>query len=76
MIHHLTDWMGGEGFVERSYCETRRQNPVGDTLRLEAEATGKMPSEDGSGTVWIEQRAHNRDGELSMRATAVVRLPA
>ena len=75
MVHHLTDWMGDEGFVESSYCEIRRHNPVGDLLHLEAEVTEKTPAEDGGGTVRIEQRAHNQDGELSVRATATVRLP-
>ena len=38
---------------------------------------GEDPAEDGAGgTVRIEQRAHNQDGELSVRATATVRLPA
>ena len=65
MIHHLTDWMGDDGFVETSYCEIRRHNRVGDTLHLEAEVTGKTPAENGTGgTVRIEQRAHNQDGEL------------
>ena len=77
MIHQLTDWMGDDGFVESSYCEIRRHNPVGDTLHLEAEVTEKTPAEDGAGgTVRIEQRAHNQDGELSVRATSTVRLPA
>ena len=32
MIHHLTDWMGDDGFqVESAYCEIRRHNPVGDS---------------------------------------------
>lgn len=77
MIHHLTDWMGDDAFVESSYCEIRRHNPVGDTLHLEAEVTDRTPDEDGGGgTVRVTQRAHNQDGELSVRATAVVRLPA
>ena len=76
MIHHLTDWMGDDGFVENSYCEIRRHNPVGDLLHLEAEVTEKTPAGDGGGTVRIEQRAHNQDGELSVRAAATVRLPA
>ena len=77
MIHHLTDWMGDDGFVESSHCEIRRHNPVGDTLHLEAKVTEKTPAGDGAGgTVRIEQRAHNQDGELSVRATATVRLPA
>ena len=76
MIHHLTDWMEDDGLVENSYCEIRRQNPVGDLLHLEAKVTKKTLNEDGRGTVRIEQRAHNQDGEFPVRATATVRLPA
>lgn len=77
VIHHLTDWMGDNGFVERSYCEIRRHNPVGNTLHIKAEVAEKTPAKDGGGgTVRIEQRAHNQDGELSGQATVVVRLPA
>ena len=77
MLHHLTDWMGVDAFVESAYCEIRRHNPVGDLLHLEAEVTEKTPADDGAGgTVHIEQRAHNQDGALSVRAIATVRLPA
>ena len=81
MIHQLTDWMGDDGFVERSYCEIRRHNPVGDLLHIEGEVTEKVPAgrgagvEGAGGTVHVEQRARNQDGELSVRATAAVRLP-
>ena len=72
-----TGWMGDDGFVERSYCEIRRRNLVGNTLHIETEVAVKTPAKDGGGgTVRIEQRAHNQDGELSDQVTAAVRLPA
>ena len=69
--------MEDEGFAERSYCEIRRHNPVGNTLRNETEVAEKVPAKDGGGgTVRIEQQAHNQDGELSVQVTVVVHLPA
>ena len=76
-IHHLTDGMRDDGFVERSYREIRRHNPVGNTLHIETEVEEKTPAKDGGGaTVRFEYRAHNQDGALSVQVTAVVRLPA
>jgi len=71
MSHQLTNWMGDAGFLTRHHVEIRRHNPVGDTLYIDAEVTGK--SED---RVEISQRATNQDGELSATAKAVVRLPS
>ena len=69
--------MRDDGFVERSCCEIRRRNPVGHTLHIGIEVAEKTPAKDGGGgTVLIEQRAHNQDGEFPVRITAVVRLPA
>ena len=69
--------MGDDGSVERSYCEIRRHNPVGNTLHIETEVAEKTPAKNGGGgTVPIEQRARNQDGELWVHITAVVRLPA
>ena len=77
MIHQLADWIGDDAFIESLYCEIRRHYPVGATLHPEAEVTDTTPAEDsGGGTVRIKQRAHNQDGELSVRASATVRLPA
>ena len=43
MIHQLTDWMGDDGFVESSYCEIRRHNPVGDTPPPRGGGDGQDP---------------------------------
>jgi acyl dehydratase len=71
MAHHLTNWIGDDGFLEHLRVEIRRHNPVGDVLYVDGEVTGKAGD-----TVEIRQRAVNQDGEESVRATARVRLPS
>ena len=55
--------------------EIRRHNPVGDTLYINGEVT-RVFAEDGAHYAEIAQTATNQDGELSVRAKAVVRLPS
>ncbi len=74
MTHHLTDWMGDDGFLVSSSTKIRRHNPEGDTLFIEGEVTGKR-EEGGAGLVEIAHEGRNQDGELSILGTAVVRLP-
>ena len=74
MTHHLTNWIGDDGFLQRSSSKIRRHNPEGDTLFIDGEVTGTH--EDGAhGCVEIKQHGRNQDGELSIHGTAVVRLP-
>ena len=72
MIHQITDWMGDEGFLEQHRCEIRRHNPVGDAVFIDAEVRRVLDA----GRIEVTQRARNQDGELSVRASAIVRLPA
>jgi acyl dehydratase len=74
MSHHLTNWMGDAGFVREHRVEIRRHNPVGDTLYIDGEVTGKLQRH-GELCVEISQRAVNQDGELSVTGKAIVRLP-
>ncbi len=75
MSHHLTNWIGDAGFLRRLRVEIRRHNPVGDTLYIDGEVV-KVFRDEGAHCVEIAQRAINQDGELSVRATAVVGLPS
>jgi acyl dehydratase len=75
MMHQLTNWMGDDGFLMHSASEIRRHNPVGDTLFIDAEVTDKTSDENGH-MVQIKQTARNQDGQLSVKGTAVVRLPS
>ena len=75
MTHHLTNWMGDAGFLQHIAVEIRRHNPVGDTLYINGEVTRAF-QQDGMNLVEITQTATNQDGELSVRATGIVRLPS
>jgi acyl dehydratase len=74
MTHHITDWMGDEGFLQHIHVEIRRHNPVGDTIYINGEVTRAF-EEDGAHYAEITQTAKNQDDELSVRSTATVRLP-
>jgi acyl dehydratase len=74
LTHHLTNWMGDDGFLRRAHCKIRRHNPEGDTLRIDGTVVRKFV-EDGRHLVEIEQDARNQDGELSVLGGGVVELP-
>ena len=75
MTHHLTDWMGDDGFLRHIHVEIRRHNPVGDTLYINGEVR-RIFEQDEAHYVEIAQTATNQNDELSVRATATVRLPS
>lgn len=74
LTHHLTNWMGDDGFLVRAHCKLRRHNPEGDLLFIDGKVTGKRV-EDGRHLVEIEQWAKNQDGELSVVGGGTVALP-
>jgi len=75
MSHQLTNWMGDDGFLRHLEVRIRRHNPVGDTLYINGEIARKF-EQDGEHCVEVEQTAVNQDGELSVRAKGIVRLPS
>ena len=74
MTHHMTNWMGDDGFLHESKSQIRRHNPEGDTLFINGKVTGKR-EEGGKGLIEIKHQALNQDGELSIHGTGVVELP-
>jgi hypothetical protein len=74
LTHHLTNWMGDDGFLRRATCKIRRHNPEGDLLFIDGKVTRKW-TEDGRHLVEIEQSARNQDDELSVLGTGVIELP-
>lgn len=74
MTHHLTNWMGDEGFLRHANSRIRRHNPEGDSLLITGKVTGKRET-DGQALVEVEHAAHNQDGELSIEGTGIVELP-
>ncbi len=75
LTHQLTDWMGDDGFLRHHRSEIRRHNPEGDTLFISGEVVETLEDE-GHPAVRIRQEALNQDGELSAKATGLVRLPS
>ncbi|MYZ44720.1 FAS1-like dehydratase domain-containing protein [Schauerella aestuarii] len=75
LTHHLTNWMGDEGFLRRASCKIRRHNPEGDMLFIKGHVKRKFV-EDGKHLVEIEQEARNQNDELSVLGSGVVELPS
>ena len=75
LTHHLTNWMGDDGFLRRATCKIRRHNPEGDLLFIDGKVVRRF-EEDGRHLVEIEQAAHNQDGELSVLGSGFVELPS
>ena len=75
LTHHVTNWMGDDGFLRRATCKIRRHNPEGDLLFIKGKVTRKYV-EGGRHLVEIEQEARNQDDELSVLGSAVVELPS
>jgi len=75
LTHHLTNWMGDDGFLRKTTCKIRRHNPEGDMLTFTGKVTRKYV-EDGRHLVDIDQQANNQDGELSVIGGGTVELPS
>ena len=75
LTHHLTNWMGDDGFLRRATCKIRRHKPEGDLLFIDGNVVRKF-EEAGRHLVEIEQSAQNQDGELSVLGTGIVELPS
>ena len=74
LTHHLTNWMGNDGFLRNATCKIRRHNPAGDILFIKGKVKRKYV-EAGRHLVEIEQEARNQDDELSVLGTGIVELP-
>ena len=75
LTHHLTNWMGDDGFLVNAHCKIRRHNPEGDMLFIDGRVTGRRVA-DGRHLVDIAQEARNQDGELSVIGGGTIALPS
>jgi len=75
LTHHLTNWMGDEGFLRRATSQIRRHNPEGDTLFITGTVVRKFVDA-GRHLIEIVQEARNQDDELSAVGSGIVELPA
>jgi acyl dehydratase len=75
LTHHLTNWMGDDGFLRKASSKIRRHNPEGDAIRIDGHVTRTFV-EEGRHLVEIAQEARNQDGELSVIGSGIVELPS
>ncbi|WP_417621273.1 FAS1-like dehydratase domain-containing protein [Parasphingorhabdus sp.] len=75
LTHHVTNWIGDDGFLHKHKCQIRRHNPDGDVIFISGNVIRKF-EENGKKYVEIQQRAETHRGELSALGTAVAELPS
>ena len=75
LTHHLTNWIGDDGFLRKSKCQIRRHNPDGDAIFIDGSVVRKFV-EDGKHLVEIRQTATTSRGELSASGAAIAELPS
>jgi acyl dehydratase len=76
LTHHLTNWMGDDGFLRSHRSQIRHHNTVGDWLVITGRVTGRTVDDEGQPAVEITQEAHNQHGDLSATGIGLVRLPS
>ena len=75
LTHHITNWVGDDGFLHKHKSQIRRHNPDGDVIFIDGSVIRKF-EENGKKYVEIQQRAETHRGELSALGTAVAELPS
>lgn len=75
LTHHVTNWIGDDGFLHKHKSQIRRHNPDGDVIFIDGTVIRKF-EENGKKYVEIQQRAETHRGELSALGTAVAELPS
>jgi len=75
-IHLLTNWMGNDGWLKRSYAEYRKFVYHSDVVWLKGTVNKKYINDDSEYCVDIETDATNQRGENVMPGHATVALPS
>ena len=75
LTHHLTSWMGDDGFLLHHRTKIRHHNVAGDWLTITGRVAGTGVDETGRPVVTVEQEARNQYGELSALGSGTVALP-
>jgi len=76
LTHHLTNWMGDDGFLAEHRSQIRHHNTVGDWITITGSVSGKGVDDAGRPYVEITQEARNQHGDLSATGVGVVLLPS
>ena len=75
LTHHLTNWIGDDGFLRHHSTKIRNHNVAGDWILITGRVTDKGVDEAGRAYVTVDQEARNQHGELSALGSGRVVLP-
>lgn len=75
-IHLITNWMGDDAWLKRSYAEYRKFVYLSDVVRLKGKITKKYIDKQGDHCIEIERHAVNQRGEDVMPGYVIVALPS
>jgi acyl dehydratase len=75
-IHLLTNYMGDEGWLKKSYAEYRRFVYYSDMVRITGRVTERFVDAEGEYCIKIETKATNQRGEEVMPGYAIIALPS
>jgi acyl dehydratase len=75
-IHLITNWMGDDAWLKRSYTEYRKFVYLSDVVRLNGKVVKKYIDDEGDHCVEIERHAVNQRGEDVMPGYVIVALPS
>ena len=75
-IHLITNWMGDDAWLKRSYTEYRKFVYLSDVVRVRGKIVEKYVDDDGDHCVKIERTAENQRGDNVMPGHAIVALPS
>ena len=75
-IHLISNWMGNDGWLKRSYAEYRKFVYLSDVVRLKGKVTKKFIDGEGDYCIEIERHAVNQRGEDVMPGYVIVALPS
>jgi acyl dehydratase len=76
LIQFLTDWMGDEGWLKRSYAEYRRFVYFSDVVKIRGSVVEKFVADEGAYCVKIKINSFNQREEDVMPGEAIISLPS
>lgn len=74
--HLLTNWIGDDGWLKKSYGEYRKFVYLSDVVWMKGKVTKKYIDEDGEYAVDVEVHGVNQRGEDTIPGRATVVLPS
>ena len=75
-VHLITNWMGDNAWLKRSYVEYKKFVYLSDVVRLKGKVADKFIDDEGDYCVRVERFAINQRDENVMPGHAIVALPS